>query len=202
MAVDPSAAMDGTYFVSRTECLTWLNKELGLTGAQEYARVEQCASGFCYLTLAKRIFPKHTSAVAKGKPAAATEYDRLHNWKLLQDILYRSGLTRIVDIEKHAKGTYQVNLEFLQWFKRLYETRKGSVSPHAHSAAPAQASSPSALADLELERNYYFEKLIQIERLVLQQLPDDDASPTTHGNETETGNKELAAKIREILYRP
>jgi hypothetical protein len=217
--VDPTALMDGTYFVSRVECLSWLNRELCLTGAAEFAKVEQCATAVPYLQLVRRSFPRHASAAARMKANPATDYDRLHNWKLLQDVLFKAGLTRQIDIEKQAKGTYQLNLEFLQWFKRVYESRKqaGTKSPPLPAAtAPTAASVPrtspsrGGAVELELERNYYFEKLLRIERLMLSIEADGAGLPTAeHAAASDhafgegaapTTAAAVASQLRQILY--
>jgi RP/EB family microtubule-associated protein len=239
--------MDGTYFVSRVECLAWLNRELaaspGYAGG-EVTKVEQCGSASAYLTLCKRIFPKHATIAARGKDKAATEYDRLHNWKLLQDVLYKAGLTRIIEIEKLAKGTLQINLEFLQWFKRIFEARRAAGGPGAantspgaaatsapspplgHSALPADSAAPG-MDPVDLERRYYFDKLLQIERLVTSAellmphgmdasvgsrggsqnavgggVQGDDSPVPSSTNASAVTAEELAARIRHVLYKP
>lgn len=283
-AHDPTALMDGTYFVSRSECLGWLNKELAAAAAaaatpqspasppasasspsfagaassgQDISKVEQCATAVAYLQLARRVFPKAAATVAKLKPAPVTDYDRLHNWKLLQDVLFKAGLTRMLDIEKLSKANYQLNLEFLQWFKRVYEARRGSASSLSSANATPSSSSqavaasggaggsvPSTanarhsvsrtfdpgnaagetvmLSEAEmdaLEKRYYFDKLLAIERLVssaaLGGAPSalEGASPATLGETADaTGSGgfptasadavDLATRIRDVLYRP
>ena len=222
MAGDPTALMDGTYFVSRVECLSWLNKELRDAGCAmpELTKVEQCCTAYPYIILAKRTFPKLAGIAARAKEKPATEYDRLHNWKLLQDVLYKAGLTRILDIEKLAKANYQINLEFVQWFKRIVESRKasgaaGSVSgsatatrsPTLGAVLPADSTAAAAMDPVDLERRYYYDKLLQIERLLNAEVPaaglpaesdsPDGATPPSAGSA-----EELASRIRHILYKP
>ena len=118
----------GTYFVSRTDLLKWVNSVLPahIADSLQIKKVEQCSNGVVYAVLLCFVFPRHSQTImSRVKMGAKSEYDCRHNMKLIQDILSRNGVSRHVEVDRIAKGNYQANLEFLQWLKTFSETKAG-----------------------------------------------------------------------------
>ena len=44
------------------------------------------------------------------------------NFKLLQQTFTKLGIMKHIEVEKLIKCKYQDNLEFLQWFKKIFDT--------------------------------------------------------------------------------
>lgn len=51
-----------------------------------------------------------------------SELDWLGNWKLLQTSWKQLGVDKIVSVDKLIKGKFQDNFEFLQWFKKFFDS--------------------------------------------------------------------------------
>lgn len=137
------------YGKSRGELLSWLNSVVpsGLHQSigGEIVKVEQCGSGIPYLYIVPRLFPQSPSALAapaKVKFPARQEYEASANLKLLQEVFTKNQVEpRSLDVDKLSKRNFQANLEFLQWFKRLCDTRgladPSAVAPDGGAAPPS-----------------------------------------------------------------
>lgn len=113
--------MSDSSFASRSELIAWLNS---VTAPEaKVSKVEQCCNAVPYLSLLPQLFPTtmHLNALAlqKAKVPAKTEYECMHNFKVLQDVFTKNGVHKGLEMERICKGNYQANLEFLQWFKKL-----------------------------------------------------------------------------------
>ena len=101
---------------SRQELVSWVNYTLNLT----ISKVEQCGTGAVYCQLFDSI---HLDVpMGKVKFDVNTEYQYLNNFKILQSCFTRHRIDRSVPVERLVKCRFQDNLEFLQWFKRYWDT--------------------------------------------------------------------------------
>lgn len=103
---------------SRTELLNWLNNTLDL----QYNKVEQCGTGAAYCQLLDCIM----GGVPMGKVKfdALTEYDYLHNFKILQAGFNKHKINKTMDVGRLVKCRLLDNLELLQWFKKFWHENK------------------------------------------------------------------------------
>lgn len=108
-------AMDKAYFMSKNEIINWINSVLkvGIT------KIEQCATGAVYCQLLDAICPG-TVNMKKVNWSASMETEFLANFKVLQQGLNACSIKKEIDIQKLAKGRYQDNFEFCQWFRGYY----------------------------------------------------------------------------------
>lgn len=108
--------MDGAFFVSRTELLSWANTIFDLN----LAKVEQCANGAVYCQIIDSCHPG-TVQMKKVNWLARDEHQCVPNYKVLQQAFDRTGIQRHIDVDKLVRGKYQDNLEMLQWIKTYFD---------------------------------------------------------------------------------
>lgn len=103
---------------SRTDLLNWLNSTLDLN----YTKVEQCGTGAAYCQIMDSIYgdvPMHRVSFT-----AKFDYEYLLNYKILQSLFAKHGVSKTVPVERLLKCKLQDNLEFLQWLKRFWMETK------------------------------------------------------------------------------
>lgn len=110
--------MEGAFFVSRTELLSWINGLLQTS----LAKVEQCASGAVYCQIIDACHP-NTVAMQKVNWMAKVDHEYIPNYKVLQAAFDRHNIERNIQVDQLIRAKYQDNLEFLQWFKHFFECR-------------------------------------------------------------------------------
>ena len=151
--------MTGAYFVGRRELLQWLNTLLALN----YKKVEECCSGAAYCQILDAMAPNKVNMKKVNFQAASYQY--VENFKELQNSFKRLGITKVVDVVALTRGSYQDNLEFLQWIKAYYEqnvpqnaeydavARRGG-KPHAAGASGGGVTStaPTTSAPSTVEK--------------------------------------------------
>lgn len=71
------------------------------------------------------------------KTGAKLEHEFLYNLKLFQAAFIKLNFDKSVPIDRLIKGKFQDNFEFLQWFKKFFDT---------HSAGKENLRVPAALA--------------------------------------------------------
>lgn len=52
---------------------------------------------------------------------AKNDYEYINNFKILQQYFTKFGIMKNIEVEKLIKCKYQDNLEFLQWFKKIFD---------------------------------------------------------------------------------
>lgn len=68
------------------------------------------------------IFPNCIN-LKRVKMTAKMEHEYLHNLKLFQGAFNRLKLDKAVPIDRLIKGRFQDNFEFLQWFKKFFDSQ-------------------------------------------------------------------------------
>lgn len=109
---------------SRSDLLNWLNSTLDL----DYKKVEQCGTGAAFCQLMDSVVGD--VPMAKVKFNANTEYDYLHNFKILQASFNKHNIKKGIEVERLVKCRLQGNLELLQWFKRYWYDNKDLNVPY------------------------------------------------------------------------
>lgn len=104
--------MDGAYFTGRKEILDWINSTLALG----VTKIETTCTGTIACQLLDAHFPGNVQ-MSKLNWEARNNYEYVNNYKVLQSALLKLNISKTADIEKLARGKYQDNLEFMQWFK-------------------------------------------------------------------------------------
>lgn len=120
MSGDAIGMMEGAFFVSRGELLSWINETFHLS----LSKVEQCATGAVYCQIIDAIYPG-TVPMSKVRWQAKHDYEYVENFKVLQQAFAKNDIKRYIDVDKLIKAKYQDNLEFLQWMKRYYDINYG-----------------------------------------------------------------------------
>ncbi|XP_037812871.1 microtubule-associated protein RP/EB family member 1-like [Lucilia sericata] len=118
--------------MSRHDMLEWVNS----TVHGQYKKIEELCSGVAYCQMMELLFP-NTVGLKKIKCNAKLEHEFLHNLKLFQAAFIKLNFDKSVPIDRLIKGKFQDNFEFLQWFKKFFDT---------HSAGKENLKVPAALA--------------------------------------------------------
>lgn len=101
---------------SRQELVNWVNSTLQL----DITKVDDCGKGYVYCQLLDSI---HRDVPLKRVNfGAKNEYDYLSNFKILQSSFTAHAIERPIDMGRLVKCRLQDNLEFLQWFKRYWDS--------------------------------------------------------------------------------
>lgn len=121
MSVDNAIGMmDGAYFTSKNEILSFLNQLLDLN----LTKIEQTASGCVACQLIEYAFPK-SIPMSKVNWAAKSSHEYVANYKLLQNAFKKNKIQKYIDVDKLIRGKFQDNLEFCQWLKAFFDQTGG-----------------------------------------------------------------------------
>lgn len=85
-----------------------------------FTKVEEMSTGAAYCQLTHLLFPTSIN-LRKVKFNPRSEPDILNNWKVLTVAWKNLGIDKPVDVEKMKKGKFQDNMEFLQWFYKVFK---------------------------------------------------------------------------------
>jgi RP/EB family microtubule-associated protein len=108
--------MEGAFFVSKKDILTWINTTFKL----EINDIIQAANGAIYCQIVDAIHPNKVR-MAKVNWKAKHEHEIIQNYKLLQQAFTDCKINKHLDVDKLVKGRTQENLELLQWLKKYFE---------------------------------------------------------------------------------
>lgn len=106
--------------LSRGELLSWVNELLG----SSLSKIEQLGTGAIYCQLTDVLYPGRVP-LGKVNVKAKFDYEFVANFKILQQSFTKLGIMKNIEVEKLVKCKYQDNLEFLQWFKKLFDSSGG-----------------------------------------------------------------------------
>jgi RP/EB family microtubule-associated protein len=129
--------MNEAYFVGKNILIDWVNNFLEI----HIDKVEECANGAIYCNLFDAL---HPGTIPMSKVDFTVKYDHefVKNWKLLQNAFQKTGIEKVIPVERLIKARYQDNLEFLQWFyKYARDTYNGDPDEPAYDARGRRAKS-------------------------------------------------------------
>ncbi|XP_053665601.1 microtubule-associated protein RP/EB family member 2-like [Anopheles marshallii] len=143
MAVNVHFTGQTTENLSRIELLAWVNRTL----LAEFKKVEELCTGAAYCQLMDVLFPGCLQ-LRRVKFCTNVEHDFLNNLRMFQNALVQLKVSKAVPIERLAKGRFQDNFEFLQWFKKFFDANydgKEYDPKGARNNAPMGYGTPSTL---------------------------------------------------------
>lgn len=116
--------MDGAFFVGRKEIVDWINATLHLS----INRIEDTCSGAIACQLLDIMYPDVCKVpMQKINWAANKDFEYVANYKILQSAFTKAGVDKYIDVDRLISGRYMDNLEFMQWFKKFFETHVSHV---------------------------------------------------------------------------
>ncbi|XP_061387774.1 microtubule-associated protein RP/EB family member 1 [Musca vetustissima] len=118
--------------MSRHDMLEWVNS----TVHGQHKKIEELCSGVAYCQMMELLFP-NCIGLKRIKTTAKLEHEFLYNLKLFQAAFIKLNFDKSVPIDRLIKGKFQDNFEFLQWFKKFFDT---------HSAGKENLRVPAAMA--------------------------------------------------------
>ncbi|XP_013104840.1 microtubule-associated protein RP/EB family member 1 isoform X2 [Stomoxys calcitrans] len=127
--------------MSRHEMLEWVNS----TVHGQHKKIEELCSGVAYCQMMELLFP-NCIGLKRIKTTAKLEHEFLYNLKLFQAAFIKLNFDKSVPIDRLMKAKFQDNFEFLQWFKKFFDTHSAGKEnlrvPAAHAAAAQNAPKP------------------------------------------------------------
>jgi len=162
---------------SRQELLVWLSGAFNL----KVSRPEQLISGAIYCQALQSLRPD-LLYLKRSAPTPKTDQEISKNFHLVQLTLEKFGLIRRLPIDKLAKGSWPEHHELLLQLQKAQELslsgKPGKCSKSVVSTnASTRSSTPTPMQSdvnsvrrlqglLTRERDFYFEKLSQVEALL------------------------------------
>lgn len=95
----------------------WVNDLLKMN----LSKIEQLGTGAVYCQLTDVLYPNKIP-MCKVNWKAKFDYEYVANFKILQQTFTKIGIMKHIEVEKLVKCKYQDNLEFLQWFKKIFDS--------------------------------------------------------------------------------
>ncbi|KAH8337025.1 microtubule-associated protein RP/EB family member 2 [Drosophila kikkawai] len=178
--------------MSRHDMLQWVNTMV----QGQFKKIEELCSGAAYCQMMEMIFPNCIN-MKRVKMSAKLEHEYLHNLKLFQSAFNRLKLDKTVPIDRLIKGRFQDNFEFLQWFKKFFDSQAPSLE-NKMSLANAPVIKPIRPRGFAKEEEA-LTKPVQAEQ---EHLEDDDTLKELIG-ETQTLSLRIESAIenRDLSYR-
>ncbi|KAK3703618.1 hypothetical protein QZH41_019163 [Actinostola sp. cb2023] len=101
-------------------------------------KVEQMCNGAAYCQFMDMLF-ENCVKLSKVKFCTNQEHEYIRNFKQLQDSFNKSGVDKIIPVDKLVKGKFQDNFEFLQWFKKFFDANYSGQEYDASAARGGQS---------------------------------------------------------------
>ncbi|XP_065719365.1 microtubule-associated protein RP/EB family member 1 [Drosophila suzukii] len=122
--------------MSRHDMLQWVNNMV----QGHFKKIEELCSGAAYCQMMEMIFPNCIN-LKRVKMTAKLEHEYLHNLRLFQEAFNRLKVDKAVPIDRLIKGRFQDNFEFLQWFKKFFDSQAPGLE-NIKSLANAPVNKP------------------------------------------------------------
>lgn len=103
--------------MSRKELVEWVNTTLDTN----FTKVEEFCTGVVHCQLMDVLFPG-SIRMQRVKFNVKQEHEYALNFKCLQESFTKMNVDRVIPIAKLVKGRFQDNFEFMQWFKKFFDT--------------------------------------------------------------------------------
>jgi RP/EB family microtubule-associated protein len=198
MANENIGMMEGAFFVSKNELISWVNDLLQI----HITKVEQMASGAAYCQILDIMYP---ASIPMNKINWLAQYDHefVGNYKILQAAFDKHRIQKHIDVEKLIKAKYQDNLEFFQWFKRFFDLNCGTAGDYNPTDRRRGAKTPWDTPDKRDTRNRSSDKKGTSPKLLSPRGPSPGlripTSPTQAKPVIQTEKLEkLEGEIREL----
>lgn len=133
--------------MSRHDMLQWVNNMV----QGHFKKIEELCSGAAYCQMMEMIFPNCIN-LKRVKMTAKLEHEYLHNLRLFQEAFNRLKLDKTVPIDRLIKGRFQDNFEFLQWFKKFFDSQAPGLE-NIKSLANAPLAKPIKPRQFAKERS-------------------------------------------------
>ncbi|XP_017014513.1 microtubule-associated protein RP/EB family member 1 [Drosophila takahashii] len=122
--------------MSRHDMLQWVNTMV----QGHFKKIEELCSGAAYCQMMEMIYPNCIN-LKRVKMTAKLEHEYLHNLRLFQEAFNRMKVDKAVPIDRLIKGRFQDNFEFLQWFKKFFDSQAPGLE-NIKALANAPVSKP------------------------------------------------------------
>ncbi|XP_041447710.1 microtubule-associated protein RP/EB family member 1-like [Drosophila obscura] len=136
--------------LSRKEIIKWVNNALNI----KIKELEALGSGAEYCRLFNQLRPGIIN-LKKVKYGSRLQSDFQSNLILLQRALHKVGLEKDIQIGRMIVGGRRENLDFAQWFKKLYDRNihlQDTDSVMQNVSDPSKTSSSCTIVPSEMYR--------------------------------------------------
>nr|CAB3263643.1 microtubule-associated protein RP/EB family member 1 [Phallusia mammillata] len=117
-AVNVTSTSASSDNLSRHELVRWVNDSLQL----HIKKVEELCTGGVYCQFMHMLFLDSGKVpMNKIKWNSKLEHEFISNFKILQNVFKKTGVDKVIPVERLVKGKFQDNFEFLQWFKKFFD---------------------------------------------------------------------------------
>lgn len=115
--------------LSRHEMLNWVNDSLDAN----FTKIEELCSGAAYCQFMDMLFPGCIQ-LKQVKFRTKLEHEYVQNFKKLQLSFKKKQVDKVIPVDKLIRGRFQDNFEFLQWFKRFFDSNYSGCEYNALAA--------------------------------------------------------------------